>query len=168
MSDNVELAARVTGPLARWYSTATVLYHHAVAERLGMGPSDHKCLNLLIERGTLTGAELAALTGLTSGAITGVVARLERAGYLRHQPDPDDGRRQLLRPAPGRIADLAEVFAGLQSDSAALVTGFDTAQLEAIAQFLVRTTRFASERAALLRAQARSNRTAVFVPDPIS
>jgi hypothetical protein len=56
----------------------------------------------------------------------------------------------------------------LQSDSAALVTGFDTAQLEAIAQFLVRTTRFASERAALLRAQARSNRTAVFVPDPIS
>ena len=166
MSDSVELAARITGPLARRYSTATVLFHHAVAERLGLGPSDHKCLDLLVERGTLTGAELAALTGLTSGAITGVVARLERAGYLRRQPDPDDGRRQLLRPAPERIADIAEVFAGLQSDSAALVAGFDTAQLEAIAQFLVRATRFASERAALLRAQARSNRTAVFVPDP--
>ena len=166
MSDSVELAARITGPLARRYSTATVLFHHAVAERLGLGPSDHKCLDLLVERGTLTGAELAARTGLTSGAITGVVARLERAGYLRRQPDPGDGRRQLLRPAPERIADIAEVFVGLQSDSAALVAGFDTAQLEAIAQFLVRATRFATERAALLRAQARSNRTAVFVSDP--
>lgn len=58
------------------------------------------------------------------------------------------------------------VFAGLLSDSAALVAGFDTEQLEAIAQFLVRATRFACERTALLRAQTRSNRTAVSVPDP--
>lgn len=161
-----DLAARITGPLARRYSTATVLFHHAIAERLGLGPSDHKCLDLLVERGTLTGSELAALTGLTSGAITGVVARLERAGYLRREPDPDDGRRQLLRPVPERMADVAEVFAGLQSDAAALVSGFDTAALEAIAEFLVRATRFAGERSALLRAQARSDRTLAPVSDP--
>ncbi|MGH3899084.1 MAG: hypothetical protein ACRDTA_12735 [Pseudonocardiaceae bacterium] len=53
--------------------------------------------------------------------LTGVVARLERAGYLCRQSDPDDGRRQLLRPAPGGIA---EVFAGRQSDSTVLVAGF--------------------------------------------
>jgi len=161
-----ELAARITGPLARRFSTATVLFHHAVAERLGLGPSDHKCLDLIVERGTLTGAELAALTGLTSGAITSVVARLEHAGYLRRAPDPQDGRRQLLQPVPERMQDVAEVFAGLQSDAAALVAGFDTEQLEAIAQYLDRATHFARDRAAVLRAQARSARTWRPQPDP--
>ncbi|HEX2301109.1 MAG TPA: MarR family transcriptional regulator, partial [Pseudonocardiaceae bacterium] len=116
-----DLRARITGSLARRHSTATVLFHHAIAERLGLGPTDHKCLDLLVERGTLTGTELAAITGLTSGAITGVVARLERAGYLRREPDPQDGRRQLLRPVPERMAEVGEVFAGLQSAASVLV-----------------------------------------------
>ncbi|MGH4026155.1 MAG: MarR family winged helix-turn-helix transcriptional regulator [Pseudonocardiaceae bacterium] len=161
-----DLRVRITGSLARRHSTATVLFHHAIAERLGLGPTDHKCLDLLVERGTLTGAELAALTGLTSGAITGVVARLEKAGYLRREPDPQDGRRQLLRPVPERMAEVGEVFAGLQSDAAVLVAGFDTAQLEAIAEFLARATRFARERSELMRAQARSGRTRASDPNP--
>lgn len=161
-----DLRARITGSLARRHSTATVLFHHAIAERLGLGPSDHKCLDLLVERGTLTGAELAALIGLTSGAITGVVARLEKAGYLRREPDPQDGRRQLLHTVPERMAEVGEVFAGLQSDAAALVAGFDTAQLEAIAEFLDRATRFARERSQLMRAQARSGRTHASDPNP--
>lgn len=159
MSVGEDLAARITGLLARRFSTATVLFHHAIAERLGLGPTDHKCLDLLVERGVLTGAELAAVTGLTSGAITGVVARLERAGYLRREPDPQDRRRQLLRPVPERMAEVGEVFAGLQSDAAMLVAGFDATQLEAIAVFLERATHFARERSVLLRATARSHRT---------
>ncbi len=61
--------------------------------RLGLGPSDHKCLDLVRERGPMTAARLAALTGLTTGAITGVVARLERGGLVARRPDPDDGRK---------------------------------------------------------------------------
>ncbi|MGH3942179.1 MAG: MarR family winged helix-turn-helix transcriptional regulator [Pseudonocardiaceae bacterium] len=159
MGDGEDLAARITGPLARSFSTATVLFHHAIAERLGLGPTDHKCLDLLVERSVLTGAELAALTGLTSGAITGVVARLERAGYLRREPDPQDGRRQLLRPVPERMVEVGEVFAELQSNAATLVADFDVDQLEAIAVFLQRATHFARERSVLLRATARSHRT---------
>ncbi len=112
----------------------------------------------------LTGAELAALTGLTSGAITGVVARLERAGYLRREPDPQDGRRQLLYPVPERMADIGAVLAQLQTDAVGLVAGFDTGQLAAIAQFLDRATHFARERSALLRTQARSDRTRTACP----
>src|SRR5438094_10452311 len=89
-------AEDIVGRLVRRHSTASVLFHHAVAERLGLGPTDHKCLDLLRERGKMTGSELAATTGLTSGAITGVVARLERTGYLRREADRHDGRRQLL------------------------------------------------------------------------
>src|SRR5438445_13314321 len=99
-----ELADEIVGQLARRHSTAVVLFHHAVAERLGLGPTDHKCLDLLRERGKVTGSELAAITGLTSGAITGVVARLERAGYLRREPDRHERRRQVLSPAPPRVA----------------------------------------------------------------
>src|SRR5437763_16981351 len=94
-----ELADEIVGQLARRHSTAVVLFHHAVAERLGLGPTDHKCLDLLRERGAMAGSDLSAITGLTSGAITGVVARLEQAGYVRREPDPDDGRKQILHLA---------------------------------------------------------------------
>ena len=137
----------------RQHSTAAVLFHHAVAERLGLGPTDHKCLDLLRERGAMTGSALGAITGLTSGAITGVVARLERAGYLRREPDPHDRRKQLLRPAPERAPDLEAVFGPIRADATALVEGFDPHQLAAIAEFLERGTDFAYRRAALLRAQ---------------
>src|SRR6266513_5943688 len=94
-----ELAEEIVGRLARQHSTAVVLFHHAVAERLGLGPSDHKCLDLLRERGPMAGSDLGAITGLTSGAITGVVARLEQAGYVRREPDPHDGRKKNLHLA---------------------------------------------------------------------
>src|SRR5215831_15282404 len=94
-----KLAEEIVGRLARQHSTAVVLFHHALAERLGLGPTDHKCFDLLRDRGTMTGSELSAITGLTSGAITGVVARLERAGYLRREADPHDGRKQILHVA---------------------------------------------------------------------
>src|SRR5260370_4757362 len=89
-----ELIEEIVGRLVSRHSCVVVLFHHAVAERLGIGPTDHKCLDLLRERGPMTGSELAALTGLTTGAITGVVARLERAGFLSREPDTHDRRKQ--------------------------------------------------------------------------
>ncbi len=130
-----------------------MLFHHAVAERLGLGLTDHKCLDLLRERGAMTGSELAAITGLTSGAITGVVARLERAGYLCREPDPDDRRQQILSPAQERVRDLQVVFDPIRRDVAALLKCFDAHQLAAIAEFLARTTDFAYRHVALLRAE---------------
>jgi DNA-binding MarR family transcriptional regulator len=148
-----ELAAQITGPLARRLSTATVLFHHAVAEWLGLGPTDHKCLDLLLDRGPLTGSQLAAITGLTTGAVTGVATRLERAGFVRRQPDPLDRRKQLLTPVPERIEAARAVFAAAGPAPDTLVEGFDLAQLEAIARYLGRVAAFNLERAAALRAQ---------------
>src|ERR687895_1419069 len=118
-----ELAEEIVGRLARRHSTAAVLFHHAVAERLGLGPTDHKCLDVLRERGAMTGSELAAITGLTSGAVTGVVARLERAGYLRREPDPHDRRKQVLSPVPERLRELQAIFDSIRDDAAALLEG---------------------------------------------
>ncbi len=102
-----------------------MLFHHAVAERLGLGPTDHKCLDLLRERGAISGGELAAITDLTSGAITGVVGRLERAGYVQRQPDPHDGRQQILSPTLDRVQDIHAVFEPIRRDVAALLEEFD-------------------------------------------
>lgn len=139
----------------RRQSTAAVLFNHALAERLGLGPSDLKCLDLLFERGPMTGSELAAITGLTSGAVTGVTARLERARFLRRTPDPDDRRKQALSPAPDRVDELAEVFAPMHDDLARILAAFDAHQLAAIAEFMDRSTDCVLRHATLLRAHAR-------------
>jgi DNA-binding MarR family transcriptional regulator len=150
-----ELAAEINGSLARRHSTATVLFHHALADRLGLGPTDLKCLDLLAERAPMTASELAAITGLTSGALTGVVARLERSGRLRREPHPHDGRKQVLRPTAEAVREVQQVFDGLP-DASGLLEGFDAHQLAAVAGFLERATEFAYRRGALLRAQVLS------------
>jgi len=146
------LAGEIVGRLARRHSTAVVLFHHAVAERLGLGPTDHKCLDLLRERGAMAGSDLCAITGLTSGAITGVVARLERAGYLRREADPHDGRKQVLHLALER-SPIQDVIDPLRKDVAALLENFDAHQLTAIAEFLARTTDLIYRHAAQLRGE---------------
>jgi DNA-binding MarR family transcriptional regulator len=151
-----DLIEEIVRRLARRHSTAVVLFHHVVAERLGLGPTDHKCLDLLRERGAMAGSDLGAITGLTSGAITGVVARLERAGYLRRDPDPNDGRKQILHLALER-AHIQDVIDPLRKDVAAVLEDFDTRQLTAIAEFLARTTDLVYRHAALLRAETISN-----------
>lgn len=150
-----ELIEEIVGGLARRHSTAVVLFHHAVAERLGLGPTDHKCLDLLRDRGAMTGSELAAITGLTTGAITGVVARLERAGFLRREPDPNDGRKQILQLAR-KPTHIQDVINPLREDVAATLEHFDSHQLGAIAEFLAHTTDHIYRHAALLRAQTLS------------
>ena len=140
--------------IARRHSTATVLYHHAVAERLGLGPPDHRCLALVMQHGELTGSRLAAMTGLTTGAVTGVVNRLEAAGFLRRRPDPDDGRRQLLQPVPERVEEVAAVFAEHGPDLDRLTAGMTRDQVDAVLTFLSRATEELEECAIRLRARA--------------
>ncbi|WP_369135021.1 MarR family winged helix-turn-helix transcriptional regulator [Modestobacter sp. I12A-02662] len=140
--------------LTRRHSTATVLYHHAIAERLGLGPSDHKCLDLLLQHSELTGSRLAAMTGLTTGAVTGVVNRLAAAGFVRRRPDPADGRRQLLEPVPERVGEVAAVFAENGPALDRLTDGMTPDQVDAVLTFLARATEELQERTTRLRGRA--------------
>lgn len=70
----------------RELSTRTVIFHHLIGERLGLNPTDHKCLDVMIRNRTpMTASQIAEETGLSTGAITGVVDRLEKAGYVRRK-----------------------------------------------------------------------------------
>jgi DNA-binding MarR family transcriptional regulator len=151
-----EMAEEIVRHLARRHSTAVVLLHHALAELLGVGPTDLQCLDLVRERGTLTGSDLAAITGLTTGAITGIVARLERAGYLRREPDPHDKRKQTLHPSLQRMHEVRKIFEPLHRDVAGLLEEFDSGQLTAITRYLARSRDMAYRHMALMRSQALS------------
>ena len=75
-----------------------IVFHEAGARRLGMTAAERKCAGLIVELGETTPKQLAEMTGLTTGAITGIVDRLERAGYAKRKPNPKDRRSILIRP----------------------------------------------------------------------
>src|SRR6516164_2366733 len=91
----VELLASLN-QAGRQLSTATIMFHQAIADRIGLHPTDLKCADILFVKGPLTAGELAELTGLTTGAITGVIDRLEGAGFARREEDRYDRRRVIV------------------------------------------------------------------------
>jgi DNA-binding MarR family transcriptional regulator len=82
----------------REMSTETIMFHQSVADVLGLHITDHKCLDLIRQYGAMPAGRLAELTGLTTGAVTGIIDRLEKAGYVRRTNDPKDRRRTIIEP----------------------------------------------------------------------
>ena len=95
--------------LGREVSARTLLFHGAVAEWMGLNPTDYKVLDILHRAGRMTAGEIAAETGLSTGAVTGVVDRLERGRWAERVKDPDD-RRHLgaagRHPRPPLVGEL--------------------------------------------------------------
>ena len=87
-----------------------VVAHQGRAEALGLNPTDLLCLELIENEEPATAGRLAELLQLTTGAVTGVLDRLERAGFVRRERDPDDRRRVLVLIAPERQRELAQLL----------------------------------------------------------
>ena len=133
------------------FSTAVVLLHRAVAEHLGLGPTDHKVLDILRQRGEMTGSELAAITGLTTGAMTGVVDRLEAAGFLLRRSDQKDGRRQLLN-VTAKISEIRLIFEPIHQAFGQITAEFGEPEKRAIEKYLREGTEVIYRHIGLLRA----------------
>jgi DNA-binding MarR family transcriptional regulator len=82
----------------REMSTETIMFHQAIADVLGLYITDHKGLDLIYRYGPMPAGRLAELTGLTTGAVTGIIDRLEKAGYVRRVNDPKDRRITIIEP----------------------------------------------------------------------
>jgi DNA-binding MarR family transcriptional regulator len=82
----------------REMSTETIMFHQSVADVLGLHITDHKCLDLIRQYGAMPAGRIAELTGLTTGAVTGIIDRLEKAGFVRRANDPKDRRRTIVEP----------------------------------------------------------------------
>jgi DNA-binding MarR family transcriptional regulator len=79
-------------------STETLLFHQALADLLSFHITDHRCMHFLHTHGPMPAGRLAELTGLTTAAVTGIIDRLEEAGYVRRVNDPKDRRRTIVEP----------------------------------------------------------------------
>lgn len=80
----------------REFSTDTVVFHQAIAEKLGLNPTDHKCLDIILRNSPMTAGKLSELTGFTTGTVTGVLDRLEEADYTYREKDPSDRRKVII------------------------------------------------------------------------
>ena len=128
-------------------------FDNLAAERLGVNRTDLHCLNTIENSGGLTAGELAEEVGLTTGAVTGVVDRLERVGFARRVPDPDDRRRVKVEVTPKFYSRAERIWGPLRADWEAALSGrFTAEQLERITEFLRATNEVGRKHLDRLRA----------------
>lgn len=98
----------------RAYSTAAVVLHQRIAERLGLSAADIKALDVLQRRGPLTAGELARETALATASVTSLIDRLERKDLVRRAPDPTDRRKVRVELGPAMYEQVAPLFTVLE------------------------------------------------------
>jgi len=122
-----------------------------VAIRFGLSESDIETLEQLIDMGATTAGRLSELTGLTSGAVTRVIDRLEQAGYVRRIPDPADRRRVIVEVVPEKVAAVQSMLNRVTSAGAEEIGRYTDAQLALISDFLTRMEQVTKAEATTLR-----------------
>jgi DNA-binding MarR family transcriptional regulator len=122
-----------------------------VAIRFGLSESDIETLEELIDMGATTAGKLAEITGLTTGAVTRVIDRLEQAGYVRRVPDPADRRRVIVEVVPEKVASIQSTLDRVSTAGAEEIGHYTEAQLALIADFLTKMEQITKEEAASLR-----------------
>jgi DNA-binding MarR family transcriptional regulator len=144
--------------LGRELSTAVILFHEAVASRLGLSAAEWRCLELLDREGPATAGRLAELSGFTTGAITGIVDRLEKAGYVRREPNPRDRRSVIVRPLenPALRELVAPIFESLGRAMAAVAGRYSTRDLALIQDYFERTIRTLRDETAKVSGRSRA------------
>ena len=111
-------------------------FHDAVAGYLKINRTDLRCLDLLDLRGPLSAGDLSEATGLSTGAVTVMLDRLERAGYVRRVRDPGDRRRVYVEPTELAAKYGTEIYAPLTAQAAPLYDRFTDDQLATVVDFL--------------------------------
>ena len=128
----------------REMSTETIMFHQAVADVLGLHITDHKCCDHIYRFGAMPAGRLGELTGLTTGAVTGIIDRLEEAGYVRRTDDPKDRRRTIVEPIRNKKLDrkIEAIFIPLHERMHKLLSSYSDSEL---AFLLDATTEFTDQ-----------------------
>jgi DNA-binding MarR family transcriptional regulator len=117
-------------------SALGVIFGQTVASRVGISSSDLECLDFLNIEGRVTAGRLAELTGLTTGAITGVVDRLEKTGLVRRERDEEDRRKVFIAIVPENVAKVGRFYEHLQRGMLELWETYSDAELKLMLRFM--------------------------------
>jgi DNA-binding MarR family transcriptional regulator len=137
-----ELIARV-GQCVRKMGAQSVVTSQIVASRFGLHTTDLEVLDLIFLRNEASAGELAAATGLTTGSVTALIDRLEKAGYVKRHAHESDRRKVIVRIRHDAIEPIKAVYAPIQVRMFKLWSSFSARELEVIADFLSRSTALA-------------------------
>ena len=155
MSNRSPKQARIDALLVEFRTSGNLdnAFDALAARRLGVNMTDLHCLNILESRSGLTAGELALEAGLTSGAVTGVIDRLERAGYARRTADPGDRRKVKVEVTSAFYQRAEEIWSPLKQDwDEVLARRFTARELDDVITFLRATNDLARRHLERLRA----------------
>jgi DNA-binding MarR family transcriptional regulator len=145
----------LTGAL-RSFLSASDAFDEALGTVLGLNPTDVRCVDLLDQYGTMTAGALAEVAGLSTGAVTFVLDRLERAGFVRRVRDLEDRRRVMVELIPLARDQILALQAGLFEAWRAAAQRFSASDLESIIAFLKEGARLYESQVPVLCSQVRS------------
>jgi DNA-binding MarR family transcriptional regulator len=123
----------------RNHSTATILFHESIATKLGLNLTDHKCLDVITKNHPITAGHLSKLTGLTTGAITGVLDRLEKERYINRVKDPQDKRRVFIHINSEKVEkNISPLFRSFGEELDQILSRYDDKELQNVLDFIRR------------------------------
>ena len=151
-----ELEHAVGFEAGRELGARSILFHQAIAALAGVSVTDLKCLDYIDRMNNVTAGDLARLTGLTTGAITAAIDRLEKAGLARRERSGTDRRKVFIRlfQSP-ELARIAPFYEALGRESARMISRYTTAQLETIKDYCERCTEIMRRQTEAVRASAK-------------
>ena len=121
-------------------SNQVALLNHQVSAKVQLKDVDLDCLDLIAQHGPLTPSVIAQRAGLHPATMTGVLDRLESSGWVSRDRDPADRRAVLVSARPERVGELFSLYSGMDGSMDEVLSRYDEAQLEVIADFLRRST----------------------------
>jgi MarR family transcriptional regulator, organic hydroperoxide resistance regulator len=119
----------------RKFIAAAIFFNTQAAEKAGLGLTDMQVLHMLQIYGPSTPSRLAAWTGLSSGGVTVALDRLEKSGYLRRAPNPEDRRSLVITLVPARLRKIAAMYEGIEEETRRLLNTLPQSDLEAVVRF---------------------------------
>ncbi len=122
--------------LGQQYAYTSIQMHESIGRKIGLSGTDHKYLGFLIQKGQMTAGELAVLTGLTTGSVTGLIDRFESKKLVKRQPDKTDRRKIIITPNVEKINKLIIPFyKDFQNNTDNLFSSFNTDELTVLERY---------------------------------
>ncbi|MBN9298017.1 MAG: MarR family transcriptional regulator [Filimonas sp.] len=132
--------------LSQLYAYTSIQMHEAVGRKAGLSGTDHKYLGFLLQKGQMTAGEWATLTGLTTGAITGLIDRFEKKKLVKRQFAEDDRRKIIIVPDTKKIMALLEpLYKEYRGKSEKLLASFSAKELKVIESYFLQAVEIMQE-----------------------
>lgn len=132
--------------LSQRYAYNSIQMHETIARKAGFAGTDHKYLGFFLQKGNLTAGELADLTGLTTGAVTGLIDRFEKKNLVKRQFDISDRRKIIIVPDSKKIVALFEpYYKEFQEETEKLIATFSNKEIGIIESYFVKALALMNE-----------------------